>query len=104
MEVLKDAAAIQNVDILIDSYLNIGGSEMEFLFRKKELIWINIDLPTKRFTIHHNCTYTDKMKETPFKGVGTLKRDGGWLKVGSISEADNLFENSYSHFAFVSHC
>jgi hypothetical protein len=41
------------------------------------------------------------MKETPLKGVGTLKEDGGWLKVDSHSEVENLFKNSYSHFILL---
>ncbi|MEH7249494.1 hypothetical protein V7114_22260 [Neobacillus niacini] len=74
------------------------------MFKKKKQIWINIDVPTKKFTLHHDCQYTEKIKETPFKGVKTLKRDGGWLQVDSLSAAENLFENSYSHYTFVEHC
>ena len=77
---------------------------MDFLFKKKEQIWINIDIPTKKITVHHKCTYTEKMKETSFKGIGTLKRDGGWLKVDSLKAAEQLFEEKYSHFSFVNHC
>ncbi|WP_312474752.1 hypothetical protein [Neobacillus sp.] len=59
---------------------------MDFLFTKKAQIWINIDIPTKKFTIHHKCIYTDKMSETSYKGIGTLKRDGGWLKADTVKQ------------------
>jgi hypothetical protein len=77
---------------------------MGFIFKKKESIWINIDVPTKKFTLHHHCQFTEKIKETPYKGVKTLKRDDGWLEVDNMNAAENLFDNSYSQFAFVNHC
>jgi hypothetical protein len=67
---------------------------MMFPFKKNNPILINIDIPTKKFTIHHQCVYTEKMKETPFKGIGELKRDGGWIKVKSLEDADSLYEDS----------
>jgi hypothetical protein len=77
---------------------------MAFMFRKKDPIWINIDDPTKKFTLHHHCQFTEKIKETPYKGVNTLKRDGGWLQVVSLRAAEKLYENSYSNYSFVNHC
>jgi len=75
-----------------------------FMFKKKEKFWINIDIPTKKFTLHHSCYYTEKMTETPNKGVGNLKKDGGWLQMNSLKEAENLFIDCYSHFTFIRHC
>jgi hypothetical protein len=77
---------------------------MGLLFEKKEPIWINIDVPTKKFTLHHHCHFVEKIRETPFKGVRTLKRDGGWLRLDSMGAAKTLIEKNYSHYLFVNHC
>jgi hypothetical protein len=77
---------------------------MSFLFTKKEPIWINIDIPTKKFTLHKQCGYTEKIKETALKGVGSLKKDGGWLQVKSKSEAEILYDGGCAHFELVNHC
>jgi hypothetical protein len=71
---------------------------------KKSPVFINIDIPTKKFTIHHQCAYTKKLKETPLKGVGQLKRDGGWLQIDGLKKAESLFEESYMDFTLITHC
>jgi len=50
---------------------------------------INVDRPTKRVTIHRSggCTSVMNKAETPLKGVGQLKADGGWLKFETEDEA-----------------
>jgi hypothetical protein len=73
-------------------------------FKKSNPVFINIDIPTKKFTIHHQCVYTNKMKETSFKGIGQLKRDGGLLQIGGLKEAENLFEERYRDYTFITHC
>ncbi|NYE08982.1 hypothetical protein F4694_005839 [Bacillus niacini] len=77
---------------------------MALMCRKKDPIWINIDDPTKKFTLHHQCRFTENIKETPYKSVNTLKRDGGWLQVDSLRVAEKLYENSYSNYSFANHC
>ena len=54
----------------------------------QENVWVNIDIPTKKFTIHTNCQYTDRKKETLYKGIENLKRDGGWLEVRGKERAN----------------
>ena len=53
------------------------------------MIWVNVDKPTKKLTIHTNpnCIYVLNKKETLNKGIGKLKRDGGWISFISIEEA-----------------
>ncbi|WP_147535466.1 hypothetical protein [Bacillus marasmi] len=77
---------------------------MGILFVEKQKVWINIDHPTKRFSLHKVCIYTDKMSETPYKGVGTLKRDGGWLQVKNLQAAEDFYADYYPHYEFVNHC
>ena len=49
--------------------------------------WINIDRPTKVARVHRpgGCVYERNKAETPHKGVGSLKRDGGWLEFPSMT-------------------
>lgn len=40
---------------------------------------VNVDKPTRTCTIHkEGCRYVLK-NETPLKGIGELKDDGGWV-------------------------
>lgn len=76
-----------------------------FNFSKiKEEIWVNIDIPTKTLTLHQNCVYIDKMKESNFKGIGTIKRDGGWIKKNRLKEIRILHEEKYPDYTMKSHC
>lgn len=67
-------------------------------------VWVNIDLPTKRYVLHKECTYTSRMCETPFKGVGKLKRDGGWIRFRNAEDAMKRLEKEYDHFECLIHC
>ena len=60
--------------------------------------WMNIDKPKKRCTVHSEvCRYSREKSETSLKGIGTIKRDGGWMPFISIEEARTYFdENWYS--------
>lgn len=61
-------------------------------------IWLNIDKPTRRCTMHvESCPYTNTKHETPLKGIGELKRDGGWLKFASTSDAINLYSRDWEN-------
>jgi hypothetical protein len=53
------------------------------------LVIVNVDKPLKTFTAHTSpeCPFVQRyMKETPNKGVGSIKRDGGWFHFDSVSE------------------
>ncbi len=51
--------------------------------------WLNVDIPTKKATLHAlGCKYEIEKRETPLKGLGHLKRDGGWLGFASEADAD----------------
>ena len=53
------------------------------------MVWVNIDKPTKKITIHtnENCTYVIDKKETPCKVIEKLKRDGGRISFNGEDEA-----------------
>jgi len=55
----------------------------------KAKLWVNIDIPLKRCTFHGcpSCIYVLKKKETDYKGIGRLKRDGGWIGFSNIETA-----------------
>lgn len=52
-------------------------------------IWVNINRPTKKCTLHTNlsCPYVLAIKETNRKGIEDLKRDGGWKSFSGYIEA-----------------
>ncbi|PLR92019.1 hypothetical protein [Bacillus sp. T33-2] len=70
----------------------------------KNNVWVNIDKPTKKFTIHHKCAYTEKMAETPFKGINEMKRDGGWFSEKNEDRAIQLHNKCYPNYTMIRHC
>lgn len=55
--------------------------------------WLNIDFPTADAKLHRStCDWVLKASETAYKGVGALRRDGGWLRFDSRSEAERYIE------------
>ncbi|MFD2637821.1 hypothetical protein [Piscibacillus salipiscarius] len=67
-------------------------------------VWVNIDLPTKRYVLHRECTYTNRICETPYKGVGRLKRDGGWIRFRNAEIAMKRLKEEYDQFECSIHC
>lgn len=62
------------------------------------MVIVNIDKPLKSLTAHTNpdCTFVTRyMAETPYKGLGEIKRDGGWLQFDSEDgmTGDQVFLN-----------
>ena len=58
---------------------------------------MNVDKPTKKCTAHvEGCRYELAKKETLLKGIGYLKRDGGWMPFPSLGEARHQFELEYA--------
>jgi hypothetical protein len=69
------------------------------------LFWVNVDKPTKKCTIHNeDCTYVVGKKETDFKGIEILKRDGGWFSFSSNSDAENYCRSKFNNYSIVKHC
>lgn len=53
------------------------------------MIWVNVDKPTKKLTIHTDpsCEYVLNKRETNCKGIEEMKRDGGWVSFDSLEKA-----------------
>ena len=66
-------------------------------------VWVNIDKPTKQCTIHTspNCVWVRKMKQTPNKGIGHLKRDGGWLSFNAPRSAQSYCKSNFGHYNVI---
>ncbi len=77
-----------------------GGSDHE------DYIWINIDIPEKSCTVHSdpNCIYVVQKKESPFKGIETLRRDGGWLRFENMEDVTRFCLDQYLQFKRIDHC
>lgn len=68
-----------------------------------EAYWMNVDKPTKRSVLHHaGCRHEHAKQETPHKGIGQLKRDGGWLSFPSRQDADQYFYRELRPKGFAS--
>lgn len=64
------------------------------------MVWLNIDKPCKRCTIHiepcRRVSYYIKGEGKPqFKGIEELKRDGGWFSFHSIEEAEDFYKRNW---------
>ena len=70
------------------------------------MVWLNVDKPTKKCTLHMNssCTYMQKKSETPYKGIGHLKRDGGWLSFNDVKQATIYQETNFPIYQLIDHC
>ena len=70
------------------------------------MVWLNVDKPTKKCTLHMNssCTYLQKKSETPYKGIGNLKRDGGWLSFADPKLAKLFHRRHLPEYEFIDHC
>lgn len=62
------------------------------------MVWLNIDKPTRRYIIHaDNCVFEQMKTETPYKGIGRTKRDGGWLAFESYESAEGYYRQHFTH-------
>lgn len=70
------------------------------------MIWANIDIPTKSFTIHHDagCRHVFERGETPLKGLDELKRDGGWIQFETFLQAHDFWSENFGGFRLVQCC
>ncbi len=60
------------------------------------MYWMNVDIPTRQCTLHRSgCTYERRKRATPYKGIGHLGRDGGWLSFSSEQEARDYFSRHF---------
>ena len=68
---------------------------------KVEDYWVNVDFPLRSCTLHSfGCIHEIKKADTAYKGIRTLKRDGGWLPFGSEAEAEAYCRAEFPDLAF----
>lgn len=70
------------------------------------MIWLNVDKPTKKCTLHTDgsCIHWQNKRVTPFKGLGKLKHDGGWLNFVSSEQAMLYYQSNFPEYEFIDHC
>lgn len=70
------------------------------------MVWANVDIPTKSFTIHRDagCRHVFQKGETPFKGREELRRDGGWIEFEKYLEARGFYSEHFAEFKLVQCC
>ncbi|HBV89351.1 MAG TPA: hypothetical protein DEF42_22490 [Desulfosporosinus sp.] len=66
----------------------------------------HVDKPLRTCTLHtdDSCIYWIKKGETSYKGLGHLKRDGGWLSFNDEKEAVVYKETSFPKYQLIDHC
>ena len=63
------------------------------------LIILNVDKPDAKITSHDlNCKWVKKAKATSLKGVGSLKRDGGWMIFTEVADAREFCEDRFPRY------
>jgi hypothetical protein len=73
------------------------------------MFWLNVDTPHRHTcTLHRENCWTRPSSETKHKGMGTLKRDGGWLPFATEAEARAHFARKWRPRGYqwhvCSHC
>ena len=70
------------------------------------MVWANIDIPTKSFTIHRDagCRHVFEKGETPLKGLDELKREGGCIQFESYLRAHEFYIHNFGNFKLVQCC
>ncbi|AET68686.1 hypothetical protein Desor_3182 [Desulfosporosinus orientis DSM 765] len=70
------------------------------------MVWLDVDQPTKKCTLHMNgsCSYLQEKRETLYKGIGDLKRDGGWLSFSDPKLAKSYYQINWPDYQFIDHC
>ena len=58
--------------------------------------WVNISVPSRVPTVHREdgCRFVQRKRESPAKGVGRLKGQGGWLPFPSWDAAQTAYPNA----------
>lgn len=52
--------------------------------------WLNVDFPTSIARLHlSRCDHTQEISATELKGIGRLKRDGGWVCFETSEQAED---------------
>lgn len=62
---------------------------------------MNIDNPTRSYTLHEANCNTVLLRDTYRKGIEKMLTDGGWFGFNSKEEAIAEHENYYSKYKFT---
>ena len=57
------------------------------------MYWLNVDFPTNISKLHKEGCRHCKPRASLAKELGSLGRDGGWLRFGSVEEAKKYHDN-----------
>jgi hypothetical protein len=59
--------------------------------------WLNVDKPTKKCALHvKGCVFEVEKQESKGKGIGKIKKDGGWLVFSSSEKARDYFQQNWA--------
>jgi hypothetical protein len=67
------------------------------------LPWLNVDISLKTCTYHgdDSCSFVFEKRGTEFKGLGTLRRDGGWLQFDRYYSASRFHKEHLNDFKLI---
>jgi 7-cyano-7-deazaguanine synthase in queuosine biosynthesis len=63
-----------------------------------EIMWMNVDYPTKKITFHLDDCIFIPTTGSKYKKVNGLLRDGGWLYFKDLQEAQSYYEDNYKQY------
>jgi hypothetical protein len=71
-----------------------------------QMVWVNTDIPLKSCTVHghSHCTYVEHKRNTHFKGIELIKRDGGCMSLKTSVEANRFCQDQYTGYKLIVNC
>ena len=65
------------------------------------MLWLNVDKPDRKCTLHEADCRKRLTAETELKGIGELKKDGGWFSFENVEAAKTYSETEWPTYDFV---
>jgi len=69
------------------------------------MVWMNVDKVFRKCVIHQEecpwISWVHTEDKPQFKGIGELKRDGGWFRFASPEEAENCWKQEWQPKGYV---
>ncbi|MFH2110728.1 MAG: hypothetical protein ABIJ47_05640 [Candidatus Bathyarchaeota archaeon] len=62
------------------------------------MFWLNADLPTRIWKLHHESCLFCRPEESLSKGVGAMRGSGGWFSFKTVEEAYNFYESQKQRY------
>ena len=65
-----------------------------------KMIFMNVDFPEKKCTVHKKACAFILSTETANKGIGRNLIDGGWYHYPTLADAEDVYKEKYADLKF----